>query len=416
MLTRVIKHRATWVVLAVAAIATGVWLLNRPSSEQSYRYKTVDVVRKTLVGWVSATGTLSARITVQVGTQVSGRVSKVLVDFDDKVKKGQLLAEIDRQLFRAALDQNSANLAKERGNVAKALAEEEGARIQLERSKQLRQNGLMDDVEFQNADTRLKSAMAQVQVARGQLAQAQANYDQARLNLELTSIFSPIDGVVLTRTVDVGQTVASSLQAPTLFTIAADLREMQVDTFVTESDIGHLRVGLNAEFSVDAFPGRRFTGVLTQLRNASTEQQGIVTYKAILYVDNPALMLRPGMTANVKIPYETKSNVLAVPMKALRFRPPQDLNEPPSGGAHGGKNAHGGAGASNTALRRATKNGAKLLWLLRKNKLVSVPVRLGLGDGQYAEVISDDIQEGDKVVTEAIATEKRKRPVMAPGF
>ncbi|HVZ87407.1 MAG TPA: efflux RND transporter periplasmic adaptor subunit, partial [Polyangia bacterium] len=321
-------RRAALAVLPLAVLVTagvGVWRWRAAHQKPPVEFETAAVDRGRLVARVTATGTLSALVTVQVGTQVSGTVQKLLVDFNSPVKQGQLIAKIDPQLFQAALEQAKANYAAAAGNVAKAEAQERDAGRQFERQKNLLDRKLIAQADYDTSEANLEVARGQTAAARGSLAQAKAALSQAQVNLSMTSILSPTDGTVISRSVDVGQTVAASLSAPTLFVIAKDLREMQVDTSVAEADVGRLSPGMPATFTVDAFPGERFKGKVRQIRNAPQTVQNVVTYDAVIDVDNPDLKLRPGMTANVTFVAAEKDDVLRVPNAAMRFRPAPEI-------------------------------------------------------------------------------------------
>src|SRR5580704_4672320 len=288
-------------------------------------FDTAAVDRGRIVARVTATGTLSALVTVQVGTQVSGTLQKLYADWNSPVKKGQLIAKIDPQLFAASLDQAQANLEAAQGNLIKAQAQELDAGRQFERSKSLLDRKLIAQADYDTSQANLEVMKGQTAAARGSLAQAKAALYQAKVNLDMTRIISPTDGTVISRSVDVGQTVAASLSAPTLFVIAQDLREMQVDTSVAEADVGKLSAGMPATFTVDAFTGEHFRGKVRQIRNAPTTLQNVVTYDAVIDVANLDLKLRPGMTANVTFVSAEKDNVLRVPNAAMRYRPTPEI-------------------------------------------------------------------------------------------
>ncbi len=306
------------------------------------RYETARVDRGRIVAQVTATGTLSALVTVQVGSQVSGRIQQLFVDFNSPVKKGQLIAKIDPQLFQATLEQARANHIAARADLARAKVQAADAARQLARTRSLAERKLVAQADLDTAQATAEGAQAGVDAAAGKVEQARASLQQAQVNLAYTNIISPINGTVISRSVDVGQTVAASLQAPTLFVIAEDLAKMQVDTSVAEADIGKLRAGMDASFTVDAFPGRRFRGTVRQIRNAPQNVQNVVTYDAVVDVGNPDLELRPGMTANVSFVFADRADVLRVPNGALRFRPSAELQAGRRGGAGA---AGGGAGA-----------------------------------------------------------------------
>jgi HlyD family secretion protein len=306
--------------------------------------------------------------TVQVGSQVSGIVSKIYVDYNSKVRKGQVLAELDPTNFQTQVDQRNADLERAR-------VETRNAKIAFERSKNLVEQKLLSQSEFDTAAANLDSSQASVK-------QAEAALRQAITNLSYTKIICPIDGVVVARQYDIGQTVAASFQAPTLFTIAQDLTKMQVSTNIDEADIGKIAVGKDATFTVDAFPERPFRGRISQVRLATQVVQNVVTYPVLIDVDNPDLDLKPGMTANVTIPVETRENTLKVPNAALRFQPdPSDLEKKPED-------------SSKSYKRKATS----IYTLNELGKLVPVSVKTSITDGNYTGIESAQLKPGQLVV------------------
>jgi HlyD family secretion protein len=403
--------RTLVILLVIAAVvAAGWWRLGHrgPSGPQ---WETTAASKGKLTARVTATGTLSAVVTVQVGSQVSGRLQQIAVDYNDTVKKGQLLAKIDPQLFDAALEQAKANVLAEQGNVAKAKAQAADAERVAKRDQALLEQRIIAQADVDAAITARDSAAAQVEVANAGLAQAQASLHLAEVNLDYTTIVSPIDGLVISRSVDVGQTVAASLQAPTLFTLAEDLAKMQVDASVAESDVGKLSAGMEATFTVDAWQGERFTGTVRQIRNSPQVQQGVVTYDAVIDVQNPKLKLRPGMTANVTFVYAQRDNVLQVPNAALRFRPPPAIaaaapkpaDAKPSGdGKPAGDSGQHGGGGGGWKGRRNGPDAERTVWVLRDSKPAPMTVKTGITDGSATEIVSGDLAEGDLVITDAI--------------
>jgi HlyD family secretion protein len=378
------------------------------------------VERGDLVGRVTATGTLSALVTVQVGSQVSGRIAELFADFGSRVKRGQVIARLDARLYEAAVQQARANRNAALGDLEKARAEAEDAGHQLGRTTELSQNDLVAKAELDTASAKAKGSRAGVAAAQGNLEQARASYDQAKVNLGYATIVSPISGVVISRNVDVGQTVAASLQAPTLFTIAEDLGKMQVHAAVSEADVGRLAPGMNASFVVDAYPDQRFRGVIAQIRDSPQTLQNVVTYDAVIDVDNPEHRLRPGMTANVTFVYAERKGVLHVPSAALRFRPPEELRAGGAAVASAGKHkkdrehpqgeARPEAGKTKPAAG-AQKAGApaakRSVWVLRGEALAEVPIDIGVTDGNRVEVRDGELADGDLVVTDAVNKEER---------
>lgn len=401
-----VRKLLTYVVLA-AVIAGGVfaWFrYGRDKSSEQPKFKTTKVDRGRVASKVTATGTLSARVTVLVGSQVSGRIAELFVDYNSKVKKGDVLAKIDARLLQAAVAKARAQTAQAAAAVTKAKANHDQAKKAFDRAKTLKDQGLMGQADYDLAETAVNSTKADIAVADAQLSSAAASSSEAQVNLGFTTIVSPIDGIVLSRSIDVGQTVAASLQSPTLFTIAQDLRSIQVDTFVAEADVGKLTTGMDATFGVDAYPGTRFKGKIREVRNAAQTVQNVVTYDAVLDVMNDELKLRPGMTANVTFVWAEKADVLRVPNAALRFRPPADAVPASSGSGSarrpGGGGGAGGAGASS---KGETDPNRRTLWILRDNKPSPVLVETGISDGTLTEIVSGGLTEADEVITEYVA-------------
>jgi HlyD family secretion protein len=371
--------RAVIVLLVVVAIGAGAgaYYLKRGGSDISV--VTAPITRGDIVDTVGATGTLQAVTTVQVGSQVSGNISFLGADFNSIVKKNQVVARLDPALFQAAVDQGRANLAKAQADVAAAQANVEHAQVALTdaqqkytRAKELAAKQLLAQADLDAAKIALDSAQSALESSKAALTsskavvgQSQANLNQAQVNLEHTVITAPVDGIVTQRSVDVGQTVAASMQAPTLFIIAADLTKMQVSANIDEADIGRIRPGQRATFHVDAYPTDTFQGAVAQIRLQPVVVQNVTTYATMINVSNTDLRLKPGMTANLKIEVARKSDVLRVPNTAIRFRPTAEifaaLNQavPPelTGGGRGGRrgqNAQGGGGSAGAPAASAT--------------------------------------------------------------
>lgn len=387
------RHRiAVAVALVAVLVAGGVYAKKRGKTEPNpIRYETGTVDRGPIVAKVMATGTLSALVTVQVGSQVSGRILELLVDYNSEVRRGQVLARLDPQLFRAALEQAQANHIAAEGELAAARITADNADRQRARAEELSGRHLIAPQELDTARATAEAARAQVAALEGRLAQTRAALSQARVNLGYTTITSPIDGIVVSRSVDVGQTVAASFQAPTLFVLAEDLRKMQVDTSVPEADIGRIRTGMEATFRVDAYPSKRFVGRVRQVRNAPQTVQNVITYDAVVDVDNPDLELRPGMTANVTFVHDHRTEALRVPNAALRFRPSPEVL------AAMGRPEDGGRRRDEGPSDRRT------VYVLRGNRPTAVEIRIGITDGSTTEVLEGGLRERDRVVTDATA-------------
>lgn len=404
------RKRTTWAAVAIAVVVLGLGaLLLRRGAKEPPRFETAAVDRGDVVVRVTASGTVSARRTVEVSSQVSGRVKELLTDFNARVKKGDLLARIDPQPFEAAVAQSQANAAAARANVEKARANVADLARQAARKKVLFERNLVAAEEWESAQAELDKARAEENGAHASLAQAKAALDTAAFNLSSTAIRSPIDGIVVSRAVDVGQTVAASLQAPTLFTLAEDLRLMQVQAHVSESDVGRITEGTAATFTVDAWPGEKVKASVRQVRNAATTTSSVVTYDVILDVENPALRLRPGMTANVTFVVAERRGVLRVPNAALRFHPPAPpAGAPPPGApplAAGGPppaaaGASQGASQTTTATTSPAAADRKVLFVeAADGRLTPVPVKVGVTDGSYTEIVEGSIEAGARVAT-----------------
>src|SRR5690242_18334456 len=325
-------NRRNTVMVAIVALVLILFVVVRCGRSTASQFQTATVARGAITQAVTATGTLNPVINVQVGSQVSGNVAKLFVDFNSQVKAGQVVAQIDPALFQATVTQAE-------GDVASAQAALELAKINATRTQELFVRKTSSQADLDQATANLHQAEANVKIKQGAL-------DKAKADLDHCTITSPIDGVVISRNVDVGQTVAASLQAPVIFQIANDLTKMQIDANVAEADVGVLEVGQNVDFTVDAFPTRTFHGRVVQVRNAPITVQNVVTYDTVIGVDNKDLKLKPGMTANVSIIIAHKDNVLQLKNAALRFRPPEAAAEARAGSAPsgGGSERSGGGG------------------------------------------------------------------------
>jgi HlyD family secretion protein len=316
------KQKLVVGTLLLALLAGGgwYWWSNRQADAPTFR--TAKVERGPITATVSSTGTLNPVTSVQVGTQVSGQIQQLFVDFNSPVKKGELIARIDPETFTYRLRQAEADLESSRSSVGRAQVAQVIADRDLKRTKELVARNFVSPAELDRAQSTFDLAAAEVRTAQAVVQQRAAQVATARVDLSRTEIRAPVDGVVIKRSVDVGQTVAASLQAPELFVIAKDLRDMQVDTSIDEADVGRVKPGLRATFTVDAFPGRQFSGEVRSVRKAAQNVQNVVTYIAIISANNDRGELLPGMTANVRMVTDTRDSVLKVPNAALRFRPP----------------------------------------------------------------------------------------------
>jgi HlyD family secretion protein len=336
-------------IVLLVLLAAGWWFVGHRGEADAGGYRTEAVERGEIRNAISATGTLAATATVDVGTQVSGTLQSVDVDFNDTVKAGQVIARLDPSTLQARLDQAAATLSSAQAALGEAQATARNAEADYARKAELAGKQLIARADADAARAARDSARARIASAKAQVRQQQASVSSARLDVEKSVIRSPVDGVVLERAVEPGQTVAASLQTPTLFKIAGDLSKMEIVLAIDEADIGQVKVGQQARFTVDAFPERNFRGRVTQLRLAATNTSNVITYPVVVEVENPEQVLLPGMTANAEIEISRKENVLTVPNAALRFRPAGDDEDGPasSGGNRGAAAGTGRAGGSN---------------------------------------------------------------------
>jgi HlyD family secretion protein len=425
------------VFLAIAGLAVlvgGIWGYRayKASDEGGIEYQTASVTRQDLAAQVTASGTLSPLVTVEVGSQVSGRIQALHVDFNSRVTKGQVIAKIDPQLIQSDVTKARANMTAARAAVARAEAELGQARRNNQRTSALASKALVAKADADATLATLEASEAGVASAKASLTQARAALTQAETNLAYTTIVSPIDGIVISRDVNVGQTVAASLQAPKLFTIAEDLAKMEVHTSVAESDVGRLTQGMDVEFTVDAHPSDRFVGKVKEVRYSPQTVQNVVTYDAVVSVDNAELKLRPGMTADVTFLIEKRDDAIVVPNAALRFRPPPDVlaqigfKGPPEGARTGGaartRGERTGGGGEQTATAgtaprseilsgdaprgegRRGRGGAeranrRMVWKMGATGLPEpARVTIGISDGRQTEIV-DGLAEGDRIIT-----------------
>ncbi len=447
--------KRNWLIVAAIVVAVAVLAAFELNHKPAAQYFTAKVERGDIHQVVQATGTINAVISVQVGSQVSGTISKLYVDFNSRVKKGQVIAQIDPALFQGALLQAKADLGNARANEAAARANLEKAKAtavqtkaDYDRTLGLTREGVMSQQQLDLAKANWETADAQVSAAQAQLVQAAAQTKQkeaavsvAQTNLDYTTIHAPIDGTVVARNVDVGQTVAASLQAPTLFTIAQDLTKMQVYAQTDESDVGNIHLGQEATFNVDAFPGQTFKGRVSQIRMNATIVQNVVTYNTIVDFDNPQEKLFPGMTAYVTIPVADATNAVKIPNGALRYKPdmkPEEIRAllkkagiggNGTGQAGGAESASAerprstpGGGSDNTGAMRAPAAGAgrgprmdvAVVWKLTANKTIEpVQVRTGITDHTYTaalQVLHGSLEPGDELVTGSAAVKSGGGP------
>ena len=383
-------QRSLLIVLGVCFLGLGVatwyWWASRT---EPVHYKTAPVDRGPITSVVTATGTVNPVVSVQVGSQVSGKIAQLFADFNSIVKEGEILAQIDQQPFKARVRQARAAMKSAKGNLDKAKNMAAQRKRERDRMATLRRQAFVSQADLDLAETNYRDAAAHMEVSQAQLDQAEAVLASAELDLGYATIYSPVNGIVVSRNVDVGQTVAATFQTPILFVIAQDLTKMEVNANVSESDIGGVSEGTRANFRVDAYPKQFFEGTVTQVRNAPISIQNVVTYDVVITVDNRDLKLKPGMTANVTIVTGSKESPLRVPNGALRFRMPNVPFE-----------------------KKST-----FLWVLdRENKPNRVEVATGIADSLSTEIVEGPLQEGDRVIVGIETEEDQSRKKLPPGF
>jgi HlyD family secretion protein len=388
--------RILFVVAALVAIAAAGYVFSRPRGAGP-QYVSVAARRGDLQARVVATGTLQALDQVQVGAEVSGRVLRVNVDFNDRVRSGQVLCQLDPEQWRAAVKQATAQLSANEAALARSRAAKQEVDLALDRTRLLVPEGLATRQALEAATSAALRAQAEVELALAQVAVADAALQSALTSLEKTTIRAPMDGIVLSRAVEPGQTVAATLAAPVLFVLARDLAQMELRINVDEADIGQVGPGQAASFSVDTYPGRRFPARLSSIHNIATTQNNVVTYEARLQVDNSDLALRPGMTATVDIITAERRGVLLVPNAALRFTPPALIES-----SRGGPVPIFGRRAPAPRATTAVPTGPRV-WVRGEAGPVARQIQPGMTDGEWTEVTGGDIQEGDDVLTDIVA-------------
>jgi HlyD family secretion protein len=371
-------------LVVIAAIAVIWWSL---SSRGTVHYSTAPVTRGAVTRGVVATGTVNPMLTIIVGSYVSGVIQNLSCDYNTEVKEGQICAQIDPRPYQTVVDQNKANLTVARAQIEKEKAALAYAQLTYDRNVRLAQTNAVSKDTLDNAKNALDQAQAQIGVDDATIAQRQAQLEAAQVNLGYTNIMSPVNGTVVSRNVTVGQTVAASFQTPTLFLIATDLTKMQVDTNVSESDIGGLKEGNKGYFAVDAYPKRTFEGTVTQLRQSPQNVQNVVTYDVVVSVDNTDLTLKPGMTAASRIVIDERKDVLRVPSQALRYTPATARTPTVRSGT--------APTASPSAAADANQG---VVWVLRDGEPVRVAIMFGLDDDTSAEIVSGDLKPGDRVI------------------
>jgi HlyD family secretion protein len=383
------RKKRLWLAAGAAVAALAAAGLGLRARSGGARYTTAAIDRGEIADLVGATGILEAVTTVQVGSQVSGRIQELYADFNSTVKRGQVIARLDPSLFEARVAQMRANLISARADVERTRASVADARQKYERARELAAQNLLPRSDLESAQATYAGAQAQVKATEASVSQAQASLNQAQVDLDHTVIATPIDGVVLARNVDVGQTVAASLQAPVLFVIANDLTRMRVNASIDEADIGRVHTGQEVRFRVDAYPDETFGGKVEQVRLQPVTNQNVVTYNTIISADNPSRRLMPGMTATVSLIVDQRQGALRLPAAALRFRP--------EGFEESRRTRRTEAGGGTEGERRAGRPG--LVFVVGDDgQAQPTRVRLGLSDGRFVEIV-EGLQEGATVIT-----------------
>lgn len=374
-----IKISKVWILVAiVVALAVVAFLLSGNKKKEQVLFNTAEVAPANIVNTVTATGTIEPVTSVTVGTQVSGIVSKLYVDYNSVVKKGQVIAELDKSNLISELNSAKASLEQAKASLSSAESSQSYQAANFRRNKALYQKGLISGNDYESARLSYQTAMASVSSARDQVSAAREQVKKAQTNLGYATITSPIDGIVLSKSVEEGQTVAASFSTPTLFTIAKDLTNMQVVADVDEADIGDVKVGERVTFTVDAYPDNTFSGTVKQVRQEATTTNNVVTYSVVISAPNADLKLKPGLTATVTIYTQENKGVLSVPSKALRFTPE--------------KETVGGMKIKDIA------NAKNKVWTIEGNTVVAHRVNIGMTDGSHTQILSG-ISRGAKVIT-----------------
>ncbi len=437
MKKKIIISTAIFVIIAGVVL---VLSLSSPNKNDIPKYEKKAIDKGDIEALIITTGSLNPVTTVDVGSQVSGKIDKLYVDFNSQVKEGQVIAELDQSQFLTRVKQNEANYQSAEASLKKTKVTLDNTKKKYDRAMNLFEKDLISFEEKEAIETQYYSAMADIQSSEARLEQAESQLDSSKVDLTYTIIKSPIDGVVINRRVNIGQTVAASFQAPVLFQIANDLSKMQVECSVDEADIGKVKEGQKVRFTVDAFPDENFTGKVSQVRYAPEIVQNVVTYTTIVEVNNPEMKLRPGMTATVSVVTGEAKKVLRVPNSALRFNPslsPEDMQElmasmrqemrerrggssrpegtSPGGDAHRQAAQRPGSGQQASGMRGFSMQGARMkqfarVWMEDESgKLKMAFVRTGVTDNSYTEIVSGSLKEGQLVITGETSGQEDRR-------
>lgn len=385
------KKKKILLISGVAIAILGALIIFVFSGSNKIQFKTMKVQKGDITQIVTATGNVNPVTTIIIGTRVSGTIVALYADYNSQVKKGQLIAQIDPTPFENELKQSEADLINSKAALFKADVTLKDAERTLKRKQELFKRDLIARSELDDAETAYNTAKAQYEIALAQVKKAEAGLNQAKTNLGYTRIVSPVNGVVIAKNVEVGQTVAASFQTPTLFTVAPDLTKMQIDTNVDEADISKIKAGMEANFTVDAYPDKKFKGIVSQIRLSPTVTQNVVTYNVVISVDNSHLLLKPGMTANVTFVAQSKRDVLKIPNAALRFKMPDSSFSKTE---------------SFSQRRKPEESKQQGVWVMKNGKPVRVNIKTGISDGEWTELLEGEIKEGDEIIVD-IATKKK---------
>ena len=376
------KNKRSFIVITAVIIALIVIIANVITNvEKKAKYETSKIEKRTVIESVEASGTINPVKTVSIGSQVSGMINAIYVDFNSKVKKGELLAQIDPSLFQAQVDKSQGDLNAAKANYQKTKSLLNFDEKNYQRYRELYKKRYVSKSDLDLAEATYREDLAQLGAMNALISQSAATLRNNLTNLRYTRIVSPVDGVVVSRAVDVGQTVAASFQTPTLFTVAQDLTKMQIEVSVSEADIGKVKTGQEVEYTLDGYPNETFKGKVLQVRISPTTVSNVVTYTVIVSVDNDNGILKPGMSANVDIITNTKENLLCVENAALRFTPSEIT---------GGK-----------------KFKEQGIWILKHNDPVRINIKTGITDSEFTEIVSSEIQEGDDVIIGKVDKKKK---------
>jgi len=383
-------NKKIYIGAALLIVITVVVVYSLRKEKQQEKYETAVIDRGDIIEKITATGTINPVNSVKVGSQVSGRIIKIKADYNAQVKKGQVVAQLETDIYQSKVEQADANYKMSQAQTREAKAALLDTESNLRRAKKLRRDNVLSERDLEIAETKYDSSKASYGAALAREEQSKALLNTAQLDLQHTTIYSPVDGIVISRNCDVGQTVVATFQTPDLFLIAEDLTKMRVDAYVDEADIGKARVGQEVEFTVDAYPDKIFRGTISQVRFAPKELQNVVSYATLIEVPNPELMLRPGMTASISIVAEQKKNILRVANAALRFKPDPEDKEL----AKNKETAGAEAAEENDAMK-----GLHRVWVLDADGRVGTKkIKTGIYDTRYAEITGGDAGEGQKVI------------------